>query len=77
MPVDKLVNLETFGQAFQFAAAVPAAAAEYDLLGMYIYQLKLQGARWVDDFKRDDASKQQFLQQQAQVNGQQPTPPAA
>lgn len=77
MPVDKLVNLETFGQAFQFAAAVPAAAAEYDLLGMYIYQLKLQGARWVDDFKRDQAGKEEFLNSQAQVNGQQPTPPTA
>lgn len=61
LPVDKLVNLELFGQAFQFAQTVPQAAAEYDLMGMYIYMLKLQGATWVDDFKRTPQQQQEVL----------------
>jgi hypothetical protein len=42
--------------------ANPMAAAEYDLTGMFVYQLKLRGARWVDQFKRDPAAQQQYMQ---------------
>lgn len=79
LPVDKLISMETFNYAFQFASAVPAAAAQFDMLGAFFYQLKLQGAHWITDFQRTPEQQQQFLQQQAIANGQPatPTPPTA
>ena len=60
LPVDKLVNLELFGQAFQFAQTVRKAAAEYDLMGMYIY-VKTPGSHLGDDFKRTPQQQQEVL----------------
>jgi len=37
--------------------------AEYDLMGMYIYWLKLRGAYWLDEFKRNPEQQAQFMQQ--------------
>jgi hypothetical protein len=74
LPADKLVNMQLFGQAFQFFAAVPQAAAEWDLAGMFMYQLKLQGARWVDDFKRTPDQQQQFLTTTQTLNGKSSSP---
>lgn len=51
MPVSKLLNPELYMQMLQYAAAVPTFGQQYDLLGMGIYSLKLQGASWVDAFK--------------------------
>lgn len=61
LPTSKLVNVELFGQILQAAAAVPQMAAEWDLAGMFVYQLKLQGANWVDYFRRSPQQQQQFL----------------
>jgi len=82
MPSDKFLNFELFGQTLQFAMGVPQAAAEWDMLGMYAYQLKMQGARWVDDFRRTPEQQQQYLQQQMALNApppgaQLPAPPGA
>lgn len=64
MPSDKYLNYELFGQVLQYASAVPTMAAEWDLAGMFAYQLKMQGARWVDDFRR---TPEQMQQAQAQI----------
>lgn len=69
LPVSKLVNLDLFGQALQYASAQPAMAAEYDLLGMMNYMFKLQGARWVDKFKRNPADQQRLAVNQGIANG--------
>lgn len=74
MPSDKYLNFELFGQALQFAMGVPGAAAEWDMLGMFAYQLKMQGARWVMDFRRTPDQQQAYLQQQAAVNAAGKTP---
>ena len=62
MPSSKLVNMDLFGQVLQLAGAVPAAAAEWDLMGMFAYSLKLQGATWVNDFRRNPQQQQQYMQ---------------
>lgn len=70
LPVDKLINMETFNYALQLAMANPAVAAEYDVLGAFFYQLKLQGAHWIDSFKRTPPQQQQVLNNMAMTNGQ-------
>lgn len=71
MPSDKFLNFELFGQVLQFATAVPQAAAEWDLPGMFAYQLKMQGAKWVDNFRRSPEQQQAYLAQQQAMNSQQ------
>jgi len=46
----------------QTAQALPATATEYDIMGMFVYWAKLQGATWLEDFKRDPQQQQKFLQ---------------
>lgn len=75
LPTSKLVNLELFGQALQFASAAPAAAAEWDLMGMFAYSLKVQGATWVNDFRRTPEDQQKYIQNVAATTGTGPAQP--
>jgi len=78
LPVDKLVNMDVFGSVMQLAAAQPAFAMEYDLVGMANYMFTLQGAKWVNGFKRSAAQQQTLTNQMSQINGnQQPGPKPA
>jgi hypothetical protein len=78
MPSDKYLNFELFGQALQFGMSVPQAAAEWDMMGMFAYQLEMQGARWVKDFRRskeDTAAQMQIaMAMQGKTPPQQGTP---
>jgi hypothetical protein len=78
MPVSKILNPELYMQLLQYASAVPQMAAMYDLAGMGIYSLKLQGATWVDAFKYNPQQTAQNAQaiQGPQSDGQPATPPA-
>jgi hypothetical protein len=78
MPVSKMLNPELYMQMLQYASAVPQMAAAYDLVGMGVYSLKLQGATWVDAFKYDPQATAQNAQaiQGPQIEGQPATPPA-
>jgi hypothetical protein len=67
MPADKFLNFDLFGQALQYAGIDPAVGAEWDLLGMFAYQLKAQGARWVDNFRRTPEQQKQFIQNSRQA----------
>lgn len=67
LPMEKLLNPELMTVFMQYAQAMPVLMTEYDVLGMFTYWLKMQGAFWVDDFKRDEAQQQQFLQQYRQT----------
>lgn len=49
----KMINLDALGEILQMTAANPALAQQYDIPGMMIYVLQLQGAAWVQDFRRD------------------------
>ena len=51
MPTDAFVNTELFKVILQMAAQYPAMIAQWDIMGMIFYWLKLEGANWVDDFK--------------------------
>lgn len=81
LPVSKLINFEAFGQFMQFAAGSPQMAAEWDIAGMFMYSLQLQGADWIRSFKRDPAKTAEM---ERKLNGQpangapaSPTPGAA
>ena len=79
LPMEKLMNPELMMVFLQTAQALPMAMAEYDVLGMFVYWLKLQGAYWLNDFKRNPAQQQQFLgllQQTSMAQNAQPQPPA-
>jgi hypothetical protein len=85
LPADKMLNAEVLTVFMQTAQAIPGVAAEYDVMGMFLYWAKLRGAYWLEDFKRNPAQQQQFLSAVqgmagAQATGEaagQPTPPAA
>lgn len=50
-PTSAYIPMETFQSMFQLAQAAPQMVQGYDLIGMFMYQLKLQGATWINDFK--------------------------
>lgn len=79
LPVDKMMSPELLQVFMQTAQAIPAMQTEYDVLGMFLYWVKLQGATWVGDFKRDAAGQQQFLNtlQQTTNAANPPQQPAA
>ena len=51
MPTDAFINMDLFTSILQMVAQYPQILAEYDIVGMIFYWLKLEGATWVDDFK--------------------------
>lgn len=63
-PRENYLDDRLFGQVLQYASAVPQIGAEWDLSGMFAYQLKMRGARWVDNFRRTAAQQQQFMNNQ-------------
>lgn len=75
LPADKMLSPELLQVFMQTAQAVPAMATEYDVLGMFLYWVKLQGATWVNDFKRNTDGQKQFLQTLQQTTAAQ-NPPA-
>lgn len=76
LPADKMLSAELLQVFMQTAQAMPAMATEFDVLGMFLYWLQAQGATWVDDFRRDPAAQQKFLQTvQQTTDAQTPTEP--
>lgn len=73
LPADKLVDFNLLGEALQLAMAAPALAAEWDIMGIFMYSLKVRGARWVNDFRRTPEQAQQL--QGALLGGTSPSPP--
>lgn len=62
LPSSKLLSGEVLDKVTQYAMAVPAIAAEYDVMAMLTYNWKMSGAFWLPSFKRDETSKAQFMQ---------------
>ena len=78
LPADRLMNSDMLMVFLQTAQAIPAVQSEYDILGMFLYFMKLRGAYWLEDFKRNPEQQNQFLQQVSQMSAAQNTaPPAA
>jgi hypothetical protein len=53
LPAEKLLNGELLTVFLQTAQAMPVVMSEYDVIGMFLYWMKLRGATWLEDFKRD------------------------
>jgi hypothetical protein len=51
LPTDSYVNMELFQVIGQMAAQNPMLAQGWDITGMIMYWMKLEGATWIDDFK--------------------------
>lgn len=51
-PTAKLLGFDTFEAFLNFAAQSPQVQAGYDVMGIIAYWLKLRGATWLEDFKR-------------------------
>lgn len=73
LPADKMLNAEVLTVFLQTAQALPGVAAEYDVMGMFLYWAKLRGAYWLEDFKRNPAQQQQFMQAVQGMAGAQST----
>lgn len=71
---DQYVNMELFKTILNMVAQNPAMAQRWDILGMVMYWMKLEGATWIDDF---DTTKQQPNQQALPNATPQPQPTAA
>ena len=67
LPSEKLIDPGMFQAILQAAPAMPQIQAEYDLMGMFAYVMKLKGAHWVSDFKRSPEQQQAQMQQMAQA----------
>lgn len=79
MPSEKMVSSDLIGTVFQAAQAMPEIRAEYDLMGMFVYSMQLQGANWLGSFKRNQQQKAEFMQTMQQASsaaGTQGTPPS-
>lgn len=66
LPVDKMVSMDVMGTLFQVAPGMPQLDVEYDLMGMFIYSMRLNGANWLKDFKR---TPEQIQQRMAMMTG--------
>jgi hypothetical protein len=75
LPSDRLINMESMNYALQLGMTQPLIGAEYDILGIFFYQMQLQGANWIEEFRRTPEQKAAMQQQLTQQNGT--TPPAA
>jgi hypothetical protein len=76
LPADKMLNSNLLTVFLQTAQALPAVSTEYDVMGMFLYWAKLQGAYWLEDFKRNPEQQQQFLQTMAATAAAQNSPEA-
>jgi hypothetical protein len=67
--VSKLLNPELFQVFLQWAgqAAQLGQPMGYDIAGMAVYNLKLMGASWVDNFKIPQQEQDQQQMKQAQL----------
>ena len=74
LPADKMLNANLLTVFLQTAQALPAVGTQYDIMGMFLYWAKLQGAYWLEDFKRNPQQQQEFLQTVQQTAAAQ-TPP--
>lgn len=51
MPTDSFANMELFKSILQIVSTFPPLLAQWDIVGMIFYWMKLEGATWIDDFR--------------------------
>lgn len=68
LPTSKMVDSNIFQTIMQTAQAIPGIQAEYDIMGMFNYNMKLAGADWLDSFKRSPDDTQKYMQTMTQAS---------
>lgn len=68
LPAEKLLNMELMTVFIQTAQAMPVVMSEYDVIGMFLYWMKLRGATWLEDFKRNPEQQKQFIDMYRQTS---------
>lgn len=63
LPSSKLMDTSTMQVLWNAAGVMPEIRAEYDLMGMLAYQMKLQGGGWMSQFKLTPEQQQQQIAQ--------------
>jgi hypothetical protein len=76
MPSEKLISSDTFSTLFQAQQVLPQIGVEYDLMGMFLYSMQLQGGGWMSQFKRSPEEQQAQITKMQQAQ-QVAAPPAA
>lgn len=61
-PSEQQVSFDLLDKMVQLGMTVPAINAEYDIMGMLAWSIKLRGGYWINDFKRNPQQQQQYLQ---------------
>lgn len=61
LPAEKMLNSDLMTVFMQTAQAMPVLMTQYDVIGMFLYWLKLRGATWINDFKNNPQQQQQFM----------------
>lgn len=78
LPMEKLMSPEMMAVFLQTAQSMPMLDVEYDVMGMFVYWCKLQGAKWLPEFKRTPEEQQAKTQQLGAVSAaQNELPPSA
>jgi len=68
LPSSKMLAGDVLEKVTQYAMAVPAIAAEYDVMEMLTYNWKQSGAWWLPSFKRTPEQKAQMMGDMAATN---------
>ena len=85
LSTDKMLNSDLLQVFMQTLQTSPLLQSQFDIIGAFVYWCKLQGAQWLDDFKRNPADAAKVMQQiteqtraeKTPVPQQQPAPAAA
>lgn len=77
LPVDKIVDADTMQVALQVFGTSPQLQSEFDIVGFFIYYLKTQGMKNLEEFRYTPEQQQQRMQQAAQATTAAPAPTPA
>ena len=68
LPSEKIMSGELFSTIFQAAQAIPTIPMKYDIMGMFMYSMQLQGASWLKSFERSEVDQKKQLDQMRQAS---------
>lgn len=75
-PSEKVASLDLLDKIVQLGMSVPAINAEYDVMGMLTYSIKVAGGSWINDFKRTPDQRAAYLNNvKATTNAETPPEP--
>lgn len=63
LPTEKLMSSDILQVFMQTLQTSPLMQSQYDIVGAFTYWCKMQGAQWMEDFKRNPAEAAKIMQQ--------------